>query len=327
MSQYVPQRGDAVWLDGTTVALVPDERAARVPQLLPALADAGIVVPEFVLPVLDRRKAVALVVVDCMRLDQWMVIEPLLEGVQHLIQLARIELECNEIDDISRLASLTWLEELNLDRNEISDLAPLAAMSNLRVLGLYENRVSDLTPLRGLESLEIAYLSGNRISDVSPLAGLDQLRHLWLYLNCQDVEYDADGDVVSRADCLADISTLDGMSQLESLIFHMNDVADISAISRESMPALEVVFATGNLITDVSTLAGLPVLRSAFIDSNFIDSIEPFVLNTDFPAGAPWTFERGTVSMPPAGWAPTTPGPWYRPPTVPPMPPGWRRAW
>ena len=36
------------------------------------------VVPEFVLPVLDRRRSVALVVVDCMRLDQWMVIEPLL---------------------------------------------------------------------------------------------------------------------------------------------------------------------------------------------------------------------------------------------------------
>jgi ABC-2 type transport system ATP-binding protein len=37
-------------------ALVPDERAARIPQLLPALADAGIVVPEFVLgqPSLDE---------------------------------------------------------------------------------------------------------------------------------------------------------------------------------------------------------------------------------------------------------------------------------
>src|SRR5690606_37549650 len=36
------------------------------------------VVSEFVLPVLDRSPAVALVVVDCLRLDQWAVLEPLL---------------------------------------------------------------------------------------------------------------------------------------------------------------------------------------------------------------------------------------------------------
>ena len=36
------------------------------------------VVPEFLLPVLDQQRAVVLVVVDCLRLDQWMVLEPLL---------------------------------------------------------------------------------------------------------------------------------------------------------------------------------------------------------------------------------------------------------
>jgi CheY-like chemotaxis protein len=36
------------------------------------------VVSEFVLPVLDRQRSVALIVVDCLRLDQWAVLEPLL---------------------------------------------------------------------------------------------------------------------------------------------------------------------------------------------------------------------------------------------------------
>src|SRR5690606_26884743 len=35
------------------------------------------VVSEFVLPVLDRHSSVALIVVDCLRLDQWAVLEPL----------------------------------------------------------------------------------------------------------------------------------------------------------------------------------------------------------------------------------------------------------
>jgi DNA-binding response OmpR family regulator len=36
------------------------------------------VVPEFVLPLLQTGRAAALVVVDCLRLDQWMILEPLL---------------------------------------------------------------------------------------------------------------------------------------------------------------------------------------------------------------------------------------------------------
>jgi CheY-like chemotaxis protein len=36
------------------------------------------VVPEFVLPVLQRDRRVALIVVDCMRLDQWRVLEPVI---------------------------------------------------------------------------------------------------------------------------------------------------------------------------------------------------------------------------------------------------------
>jgi PglZ domain len=36
------------------------------------------IVPEFVLPVLERDPAVAFVVIDCLRLDQWRVLEPLL---------------------------------------------------------------------------------------------------------------------------------------------------------------------------------------------------------------------------------------------------------
>ncbi|MBL8959894.1 MAG: response regulator, partial [Gemmatimonadetes bacterium] len=39
------------------------------------------VVPEFVLPVLQRDRRVALVVVDCMRLDQWRVLEPVINAM------------------------------------------------------------------------------------------------------------------------------------------------------------------------------------------------------------------------------------------------------
>jgi hypothetical protein len=36
------------------------------------------IVPEFVLPILERERAAAFIVVDCLRLDQWRVLEPLL---------------------------------------------------------------------------------------------------------------------------------------------------------------------------------------------------------------------------------------------------------
>ena len=53
-----------------------------------------------------------------------------------------LQLDGNQISDVSPLASLTNLTDLDLGNNQISDVSPLASLTNLTDLGLYDNPLS-----------------------------------------------------------------------------------------------------------------------------------------------------------------------------------------
>lgn len=214
-----------------------------------------------------------------------------LAGIQHLIHLKRLELEANNLDDIGLLAGLTELTELNLDRNNITDLTPLAGLTNLRVLGFYANQVEELEPLTGLADLEILYASYNRIHVVTPLSGLVNLEHLWLYQNCRTGGGDA-----STGDCLQDISSLNGLANLRTLLITNNEISDIGAVS--GMTALELLHANGNDIRSISALSALEHLQTVRLIDNPVDDLTPLGNNTNFADGAPFEFHRGTVNVP-----------------------------
>ena len=68
---------------------------------------------------------------------------------------------------------------LNLENNNIVDISPLAGLGELVVLGLGKNRISDLTPLRNLKpSLIGLSLEGNPIKDLKQLRPLSNLEVL-----------------------------------------------------------------------------------------------------------------------------------------------------
>jgi Leucine-rich repeat (LRR) protein len=227
-----------------------------------------------------------------------------LQGLQHLVNLTRLELGCNELADISELAALINLKELNLDFNLIEDLTPLAGLTKLEVLGLYQNRVSDVAPLAGLTQLRILYASENRITDLAPLAALQALEHLWLYLNCEVTEFNFVSEpedelrLVSRSGCLQELGPLASLGRLESLVLALNHVTDLAAVS--SLDRLQLLHASGNRITDLEPLRTLPSLLTLNLDTNRISNLAPLAGNASFPQGSEtFSFERGTVRMPP----------------------------
>jgi len=81
------------------------------------------------------------------------------------------------------LSNLSALLDLQLQDNEIRDISPLADLPNLTSLAIGQNGVSDLSPLTDLTNLEELDLEGNRISDLSPLANLANLIFLDLASN------------------------------------------------------------------------------------------------------------------------------------------------
>ena len=75
---------------------------------------------------------------------------------------------------------LTQLTSLDLEGNQITDLTPLKDLTQLTDLNLLNNQITDLTPPKDLTQLTMLNLMGNQITDLTPLKDLTQLTRLWL---------------------------------------------------------------------------------------------------------------------------------------------------
>ena len=100
-----------------------------------------------------------------------------------LTSLTRLHLSGNQIADLSPLSGLTSLTELDLTYNGLRDISPLAKLTNLTTLYLYGNKISDISVLANLTNLTVLFLEFNRIVDISPLASLTNLTELHLHGN------------------------------------------------------------------------------------------------------------------------------------------------
>ncbi|HOF03914.1 MAG TPA: leucine-rich repeat domain-containing protein, partial [Atribacterota bacterium] len=179
-----------------------------------------------------------------------------IEGAQYLTNLQYLELEQNQISDLSPLAGLTNLQWLYLVYNQISDLSPLAGLANLRSLYLSYNQISGLSPLMGLTNLQLLSLSHNQISGLSPLVGLVNLRELYL-----------DNNQIS------DLSPLAGLTNMQVLSLWSNQISDLSPLA--GLTNLLSLYLDNNQISDLGPLAGMTNLQSLYLGWNQISDISP----------------------------------------------------
>lgn len=89
-----------------------------------------------------------------------------------LLVLEELIASSRGIVDLSGIEHLHNLAFLNLAKNRIADIAPLAELTQLQYLVLDHNQIADLTPLSDLELLEILLLDANKIEDLGPLLPL-----------------------------------------------------------------------------------------------------------------------------------------------------------
>jgi hypothetical protein len=133
--------------------------------------------------------------------------------LRHLTNLTYLDLDGNNITDISLLAGLTKLEHLDLQGNRIRDISPLAGLINLEYLTLWDNVITDISPLEGLTKLETLDLDNNIIRDISALSGLVNLEYLYLWDNL-----------------IEDISPLAGLTNLRTLDLDENNISDLTPL-------------------------------------------------------------------------------------------------
>ena len=165
-----------------------------------------------------------------------------LTGIEQAKGLRRLNLDKNQISDLTPLTGLTSLVSLYFYDNKISDLTPLTGLTNLNVLVLSKNSISDLTPLTGLTNLGGLFLSDNsEISDLTPLTKLTNLTNLYL-----------------RGLQIEDLMPVEGLVNLKSLLLEGTPIKDrkpLLALLRKN-PDVEIYLKHGG--------EPLPVTLSSF---------------------------------------------------------------
>ena len=177
-----------------------------------------------------------------------------LSGLEHAVNLTRLELQNNTISDVSALGSLQSLERLYLGGNEISDVSALGSLESLWLLDLSHNAITDVSALGSLESLVALWLFDNAITDVSALGSLESLVVLLLSRNA-----------------ISDVSALGSLESLKVLWLDDNAVTDVSALG--SLESLTWLHLDNNMISDVSALGSLESLKVLWLDDNAITDV------------------------------------------------------
>ena len=215
-----------------------------------------------------------------------------LEGIGALASLQTLNLDYNNVADLSPLASLSDLKALHLDGNGVSDVSALQSLGALQTLDLSSNAI-DLDQLKSLTSLVRLELRSNSLSDVTALHALPNLRELDLSSNpdipleqitampnltALELRYNSLKDVAGLQNLTAlvtlDLGGNDGIGPAElatltplvTLGLSNNNITDLDGI--QPLSALRTLYLSGNAITDLTPLSGLTALQTLTLDFN-----------------------------------------------------------
>ncbi|MDU1414934.1 MAG: Ig-like domain-containing protein, partial [Clostridium sp.] len=182
-----------------------------------------------------------------------------LEGLQYCTGISDLNLEGNNMNNISPLKDLVNLGILYIGGNDnISDFTPLRNLKNLWGLsvagmGLDSNGLSKvLSNLTNPTNFTYFHIGWNEISDISPLKKLVNLTRLHM-------EYNK----------ISDITPVSNLKKLGWISMYNNNISDISPISSLSK-TLYRLSANNNKISDISPLANLNKLSALWLENQRI---------------------------------------------------------
>ena len=200
-----------------------------------------------------------------------------LTGLEYAVNLEKLYLSKNCVEDLTPLAGLTNLRVLDARSSvNIEDRSPLTSLTGLEMLKLsgYPTPASSLTNLKGLwvggvsdfmlvanlTNLEKLNVETSQTTNLAPLMRLPNLKVLRIDHRRIDEPF--------RSGMYSDISPLASLTGLVDLVLR-GQVEDITALS--DMPALAKVFLPYNRIRDLSPLVANPGLGATSPERGYAD--------------------------------------------------------
>lgn len=178
-----------------------------------------------------------------------------IDNLTDLPSLTELLLLDNEIENIDCLknANFPSLISLNLENNNIKDITGLADLTSLRNLQLSNNQIEDISTLALLPDLFSITLAENNISNIDCLKQFDSEKYYSLDLSGNQI---------------VDISSVSNLKNIISINLNDNKISDIKAL--ENLGNLKYLKLENNKINDIGVLATLSNLDNAFLSNNNI---------------------------------------------------------
>ncbi len=213
-----------------------------------------------------------------------------IQGTEYSTDLMQLELKGLGLTDgdILDLKYMINLRYLNLEDNDLTDLSPVAGLTDLEQLSVMNNPdLTDLSPLAGLTGLRNVNFDSSLVTDYSFMAGMTKLEYVHLF----DVQEDTDLSALSgltnvKSIAIAsnnftpDLSFLSGMTGLRSLSLQVNpslEELDLSfAANMTELTHLDIYNYSQDTVsvTDLTPLAGLTKLQELSIPAE-VKSLAP----------------------------------------------------
>lgn len=213
-----------------------------------------------------------------------------IQGTEYSTDLMQLELNGLGLTDgdILDLKYMINLRYLNLDDNNLTDLSPVSGLTDLEQLSVYKNPdLTDLSPLAGLTGLRNVGFDSSLVTDYSFMAGMTKLEYVHLF----DVQEDTDLSALSGLtnvksidigsnNFTPDLSFLAGMTGLQRLSLLVSpslEELDLSfAANMTELTQLEIHNYSQDtvFVTDLTPLAGLTKLQELSIPAE-VKSLAP----------------------------------------------------
>ncbi len=199
-----------------------------------------------------------------------------LTGLEKAINLTELDLNSNQIINITPVSGLTKLTRLILYSNQISNIDSLKNLNNLTTLLLGYNPLTGLNALSNMKELLILHLPSIQATSFNSISSLTKLRELQLegnhiadlqfLSNLNDLE-----DLYLNDNQISDLNPLSGKANLTHLVLYSNRISSVSGLS--NLKKLRILYLGNNLLEDISPLSGLVDLTQLNLSWNRIHEI------------------------------------------------------
>ncbi|XP_069899086.1 leucine-rich repeat-containing protein 49 isoform X5 [Dipodomys merriami] len=201
-------------------------------------------------PILQRSTEEKILYSDRLTLErQKLTVCPIIDGEEHLRLL---NFQHNFITQIQNISNLHRLIFLDLYDNQIEEISGLSTLRSLRVLLLGKNRIKRISNLENLKLLDVLDLHGNQITKIENVNHLCDLRVLNLARNH-----------------LSHVDNLNGLDSLTELNLRHNQITYVRDV--DNLPCLQRLFLSFNNICsfeNVACLADSTSLSDITFDGN-----------------------------------------------------------